>query len=163
MTTDRALDVTGRGIVSALGQTVDAFTQAIFAGHSAIGPIADLGFGVRFPNGAPIRDFVPGDHFDDRSLSTLDRFAQFATVAARAAWAEAGGYDDVQYGWEDYDLWCRFAERGLAGLHLADILADYRTHPNSMIHADTEQPDQRRALIADMESRHPWLRLTGRR
>ncbi len=97
MTTDRALDVTGRGIVSALGQTVEAFTQAIFAGRSAIGPTADLGFGVRFPNGAPIRDFVPGDHFDDRSLSTLDRFAQFATVAARAAWAEAGiGAGDVE-------------------------------------------------------------------
>ncbi|MBB3174942.1 glycosyltransferase involved in cell wall biosynthesis [Endobacter medicaginis] len=91
--------------------------------------------------------------------NTIDAMA----LIARAAWAEAGGYDDVQYGWEDYDLWCRFAERGLAGLHLADILADYRTHPNSMIHADTEQPDQRRALIADMESRHPWLRLTGRR
>jgi nodulation protein E len=90
MTTDRALDVTGRGIVSALGQSVEDFTRAIFEGRSAIGPIADLGFGVRFPNGAPIRDFVPADHFDDRSIATLDRFAQFATVAARAAWREAG-------------------------------------------------------------------------
>lgn len=97
MTTDRGLDVTGRGIVSALGLTVEAFTAAIFAGRSAIGPIADLDFGVRFPNGAPIRDFVPADHFDDRSLATLDRFAQFSTVAARAAWAEAGiGAGDVE-------------------------------------------------------------------
>lgn len=88
--TDNGLDVTGRGIVSSLGQSVEAFTAAIFAGRSAIGDITDLGFGLRFTKGAPIRDFDPAAHFDDRNLSMLDRFSQFAAVAARQAWAEAG-------------------------------------------------------------------------
>ncbi len=88
--TDHGLDVTGRGIVSSLGQSVEAFTAAIFAGRSAIGDITDLGFGLRFTKGAPIRDFDPAAHFDDRNLSMLDRFSQFAAVAARQAWAEAG-------------------------------------------------------------------------
>lgn len=88
--TDHGLDVTGRGIVSSLGQSVEAFTAAIFAGRSAIGDITDLGFGLRFTKGAPIRDFDPATHFDDRNLSMLDRFSQFAAVAARQAWAEAG-------------------------------------------------------------------------
>lgn len=87
---DQGLDVTGRGIVSSLGQSVEAFTAAIFAGRSAIGDITDLGFGLRFTKGAPIRDFDPAAHFDDRNLSMLDRFSQFAAVAARQAWAEAG-------------------------------------------------------------------------
>jgi nodulation protein E len=88
--TDRRLEVTGRGIVSALGHTVAGFAEAIFAGRSAIVDITDRGVPLRFTMGAPIRDFVPGDHFDDRALSTLDRFSQFAAVAARDAWREAG-------------------------------------------------------------------------
>lgn len=86
----RSCDVTGRGIVSALGHSVAEFTRAIFDGRSAIRSIADLPFRLRFANGAPIRDFVPSDHFDERSIGMLDRFAQFAAVAARQAWAEAG-------------------------------------------------------------------------
>jgi nodulation protein E len=84
------LDVTGRGIVSSLGQSVETFARSIFEGRSAIGALEVEGFSLRFPNGAPIRDFDPTAHFDDRTRSMLDRFAQFATVAARAAWAESG-------------------------------------------------------------------------
>lgn len=83
-------DVTGRGVVSSLGHTVDDFSRAVLEGRCAISDITDLLPGLRFGNGAPIRDFVPSDHFDDRSLSTVDRFTQFATVAARQAWREAG-------------------------------------------------------------------------
>ena len=88
--TDRRLDVTGRGIVSALGNTVEDFESAIFAGRSGIVDITDLGFSLRFTRGAPIRDFDPAAHFDDRSLTMLDRFSRFAAVAARSAWRESG-------------------------------------------------------------------------
>lgn len=84
------LEVTGRGIVSSLGQTVETFTRAQFEGRSAIVALDDLPFSLRFAHGAPIRDFDPSAHFDDRNLSMLDRFSQYATVAARQAWAESG-------------------------------------------------------------------------
>ena len=29
----------------------------------------------------------------------------------RSAWAAVGGYDHIQFGWEDYDFWCKLAER----------------------------------------------------
>ena len=70
--TDLGLDVTGRGIVSSLGQSVEAFTAAIFAGRSAIGDITDLGFGLRFTKGAPIRDFDPAAHFESHGLGLSD-------------------------------------------------------------------------------------------
>ncbi|NLH83663.1 MAG: beta-ketoacyl-[acyl-carrier-protein] synthase family protein [Phyllobacteriaceae bacterium] len=88
--TDRRLDVTGRGIVSALGQSVADFAAAIFAGRSAIVDISEQRPSLRFSMGAPIRDFDPSAHFDDRDRSMLDRFTQFAAVAARSAWREAG-------------------------------------------------------------------------
>ncbi|MDK9695844.1 MAG: beta-ketoacyl-[acyl-carrier-protein] synthase family protein [Siculibacillus sp.] len=88
--TNPSLDVTGRGIVSSLGHSVEDFARATFEGRSAISTIETPGFSLRFGNGAPIRDFEPAAHFDDRTISMLDRFAQFATVAARQAWAESG-------------------------------------------------------------------------
>ncbi len=41
---------------------------------------------------------------------------------------ELGGYTTelTLYGWEDYDLWCRMAERGMRGVHVPEILAAYR-------------------------------------
>jgi glycosyltransferase involved in cell wall biosynthesis len=78
-------------------------------------------------------------------------------LVRKSAWAAAGGYDHVQYGWEDYDLWCRLAERGQYGIAVPDILADYRVHKQSMLHTMTEIRDHKGDLIADIKRRHPWL------
>lgn len=78
-------------------------------------------------------------------------------LVRKSAWAAAGGYDHVQYGWEDYDLWCRMAERGLFGVNVPDILADYRVHAQSMLHTMTEIRDHKNDLVADLRRRHPWL------
>ena len=40
--------------------------------------------------GAQVRDWQPEAHFDRTRLSAMDRFAQFAVVAARQAVAQAG-------------------------------------------------------------------------
>src|SRR5206468_12381195 len=45
---------------------------------------------LRFPNAAEVRDFNPLDHFEERAVDFLDRFAQFALVSAREAAADAG-------------------------------------------------------------------------
>jgi SAM-dependent methyltransferase/glycosyltransferase involved in cell wall biosynthesis len=74
-----------------------------------------------------------------------------------AAWSLVGGYGNVRYGWEDYDLWCRFAEHGLFGREVPEILADYRVHAQSMLQTVTEVGDHRRQLIANMRERHAWV------
>jgi glycosyltransferase involved in cell wall biosynthesis len=74
-----------------------------------------------------------------------------------SAWAMAGGYDNVRFGWEDYDFWCRLAEQGQFGSHIDEVLAEYRVHPASMLSMITDRPANKRRLIADMRARHPWV------
>ena len=89
----------------------------------------------------------PGNYIDAMAL------------VRKSAWALAGGYDHVRFGWEDFDLWARIAERGGFGINVADVLAEYRVHDRSMLHTTTETRANREALADDMEARHPWLDL----
>jgi nodulation protein E len=86
----RRVVVTGLGCISALGPDVETFWRRARTGESAIGQIRNLDMSdVRFQNGAEITGFVPADHFDDKQLIPLDRFAQLAVVAARQAVGQA--------------------------------------------------------------------------
>ena len=60
-------------------------------GRCGIGEItlADVS-GFRFRNGAEVRGYVPEQHFDPKQIDLIDRFAQFAAIAAREAVADAG-------------------------------------------------------------------------
>lgn len=87
----RKIVITGMGVVSSIGQTVDQFRDNLFAGKSGI---ESAGFTyrnaeVRFP-AAPIKDFDPSTTIDAKRASLLDRFSQFAVVAGRQAWLDSG-------------------------------------------------------------------------
>ena len=86
----RRVVVTGLGVVCGLGTTVDDYWAALSAGQSAIRPIGHLGEGTRISIGAMVPDFDPDQHFSSAELSLLDRFSQFALLAAREALADAG-------------------------------------------------------------------------
>jgi nodulation protein E len=83
--------VTGLGVLSALGDDTEAFRTSLFAGRSGIAPmtLADPGL-FRFKRGAEVRGYDHHAHFNDRRADLMDRFAQFAVVAARMALADAG-------------------------------------------------------------------------
>jgi nodulation protein E len=86
----RRVVVTGVGCISALGADVETFWKRARVGESAIGQIRNLDMSdVRFQNGAEITGFVPTDHFEEKQLIPLDRFAQLAVVAARQAVGQA--------------------------------------------------------------------------
>jgi nodulation protein E len=88
---NRRVAVTGIGVISALGRDRAAFWDALAAGRSGIRPMNLVPEGtVRFPNGAEAADYRAEDFFDPKDASLLDRFAQFASVAAREAVADAG-------------------------------------------------------------------------
>lgn len=80
-------------------------------------------------------------------------------MVSKEAWALVGGYATHRMGWQDYDFWCRIADRGLIGAHVADILAEYRVHDSSMLRTATDKSANKSALIAWMEEEHPWLDL----
>jgi hypothetical protein len=52
---------------------------------------------------------------------------------------------------EDYDLWCRFAELGLRGVFLPELLCEYRVHGSSRTYT-TQKYD---TVMAEMSLRHP--------
>lgn len=83
------VDVTGRGVVSSAGFSINDFAATIMSGQTMIGDITDICDELRFTMGAVIRNFDANAHFDERTLGNLDRFSQFAAVAARQAVAEA--------------------------------------------------------------------------
>ncbi len=105
------------------------------------------------------KDAVFGDAPYTPSRLVNGNYIDAMALVTKWAWAAAGGYDHVRFGWEDYDFWCRLAEIGLGGEHVRAVLADYRVHKASMLARSTDLQDNKLALIADMHRRHPWLRI----
>lgn len=87
----RRVAITGLGAISSLGRDVGAFAEGLRQGRSGIAPIesADMST-VRFQNGAEVRGYTHHPYFEDRRADFIDRFAQFAVIAAREAVAVAG-------------------------------------------------------------------------
>ena len=83
--------VTGAGVISALGHNCSEFWQGLAAGRSDIRPLQAVDRGLlRFANGAEVQGFDPSQHFEEKEIGLLDRFAQFGVVAAREAIAQSG-------------------------------------------------------------------------
>jgi glycosyltransferase involved in cell wall biosynthesis len=78
-------------------------------------------------------------------------------LVGKSTWAAVGGFDHVQFGWEDFDFWCRCVERGLWGQGLDIVLAEYRVHSGSMLRTRTDHKSNKGKLVADLQKRHPWL------
>jgi len=87
----RRVAVTGIGVIAAPGRTRNAFWKALVQGESAIRPMTLVPEGaLRFSNGAEVPDYRTTDYFDEKQADFLDRFAQFAVIAAREAIGDAG-------------------------------------------------------------------------
>jgi len=87
----RRVVVTGTGVLCALGSNSAECWSALREGRSGIAPIQSVEMtGLRFQNGAEAHGFRAEDHFEASRCDLIDRFAQFAVVAARQAVSEAG-------------------------------------------------------------------------
>lgn len=87
----RRVAVTGIGVIAAPGATRTAFWESLRAGRSAIRPMTLVPQGsLRFPNAAEVANYRASDYMDDKEADLLDRFAQFALIAAREAVVESG-------------------------------------------------------------------------
>ena len=87
----RRVAITGMGVICALGKNRAEFTAALREGRSGIAPIESTDTSqLRFQNGAEVRGYTHTPYFDDRRADFLDRFAQFAVIAAREAVESSG-------------------------------------------------------------------------
>ncbi len=87
----RRVVITGMGVVTSLGESLDQFWSALCEGRSGIGPLTlfdTTEFKVKF--GGQVRDWDPVARFGVKEARHLDRFAQFALAAATSAVADSG-------------------------------------------------------------------------
>ncbi len=90
MTESHRVFVTGMGIISPLGLDVASTWSELIQGHSGIDYITAFdaeGFDTRFA--AQVKGFEPEDYLDRKDARRMDRFAQFAAVAAQEACRQA--------------------------------------------------------------------------
>ena len=83
--------VTGMGVISPLGNSVEEFESALRAGKSGVGKITSFdttNFDVKIA--AEVKDFEPGKWIEKKEARKMARFTQFAVAAADQALIQAG-------------------------------------------------------------------------
>ncbi|MEK5493572.1 beta-ketoacyl-ACP synthase II [Paenibacillus sp. FSL R7-0297] len=83
--------ITGMGVISPLGNTVEQFWSRLAAGESGITPITTFDtahFKTRIAGS--VQEFDPDARFGRKEARRMDRFSQFALAAAEEAWAHSG-------------------------------------------------------------------------
>lgn len=82
--------ITGLGAICGPGHTAKQFWETLLNGTSAIAPLGTQWEGSKIRIGALVRDYDPAAHFASDKLPLLDRFSQFAVIAATEALMDAG-------------------------------------------------------------------------
>src|SRR5262249_26987509 len=83
--------ITGIGVITPLGNSLDAYWKGLLAGRSGVAPITKFdttAHAVKFA--AEVRNFDPGLYMDPKEAKRMDPFSQFAVAAARDAVKDAG-------------------------------------------------------------------------
>ena len=89
--TKRRVVVTGLGIVSPVGSTVESAWKAVLAGQSGIGPVTRFdvsAFPVRF--GGQVRDFDVAQYLSPKEARRMDDFMHYGVAAGVQAVSDCG-------------------------------------------------------------------------
>ena len=88
---ERRVVITGLGALTPIGNNTNEFWDGIKAGKCGIDKITKFdttNFKVKLA--AELKGYNPEDYFDRREAKRLDKFSQYAMVAAREAWQDSG-------------------------------------------------------------------------
>lgn len=86
----RRVVITGLGTVSGLGLNTTSFWERLVAGETAIKPLDPPIKDLKISKAARVPAYDPASYFTADELTLLDRFSQFAVIAAREAVGDAG-------------------------------------------------------------------------
>jgi len=87
----RRVVVTGMGILSPVGNTLESAWENILAGNSGIAPIEDFdasAFTTQFAG--QVKDFDAGDYFNPKDAKKMDLFIQYGIASGVEAMRDAG-------------------------------------------------------------------------
>ncbi|HVP34121.1 MAG TPA: beta-ketoacyl-ACP synthase II [Steroidobacteraceae bacterium] len=109
----RRVVVTGLGVVSPVGSTVQSAWEAILRGESGIGPVTRFdvsAFPVRF--GGQVRDFDVGQYLQPKEARRMDEFMHYGVAAGVQAVADSG----IDFGKSDATRCGAVCGAGIGGL-----------------------------------------------
>ncbi len=110
----RRVVITGMGAITPLGNTALHTWEAMLAGKSGVDKITLFdteAFTTKIA--AEVKDFDPNEHFDRKEARKLDRYTQFALVAATEAMEDSG----LQLEQEDKDRIGVIIGSGIGGMY----------------------------------------------
>ena len=87
----RRVVITGLGALTPIGNNTEEFWNGIKEGKCGIDEIKSFDitdFKVKLA--AELKEYNPEDYFDKREAKRLDKFSQYAMIAAREAWKDSG-------------------------------------------------------------------------
>jgi hypothetical protein len=131
--------------IQRLSAVLDADPRAAFA-YSALEEFG-TSHGVRSAMAWDVERLCEANYIDAQAMIRHD------------AWARHGGYrvdDDLVFGWEDWELWLRFAAAGEHGVHVAQMLGRYRTQAESMIATSNLVADHMLTRLRELHPSLPW-------
>jgi len=83
--------ITGMGVVTPIGQTVEEFSAAVAAGKNGVARVTHFDpSSYRSQAAAEVVDFSPDAWIDRKTAARMDRFTQFAVVSSAMALQDAG-------------------------------------------------------------------------
>ena len=88
---ERRVVITGLGAITPIGNDVKTFWEGTKEGKCGIDQITAFdttNFKVKLA--AEVKGYNPEDYFDKREANRLDKFSQYAMIAAREAWEDSG-------------------------------------------------------------------------
>ena len=83
--------ITGMGVISPIGNSIEEYAESLKAGKSGIGPITQFdttGFDVTIAG--EVKEFDPSKWLDKKDVRKMSRFSQFAAAATAQALEQAG-------------------------------------------------------------------------
>ncbi len=111
----RRVVITGIGLVTPIGNDLEATWTSLLAGKSGAGPITQFdttNYATKF--GCEVKSWDGSKWFDKRELKHVDRFLQFGVAASMMALEDAGHGAKVPAGQED--RWGVYIGAGLGGV-----------------------------------------------
>ena len=88
---ERRVVITGLGAITPIGNNVEEFWKGIKTGKCGIAEITEFdteNFKVKLAG--EVKNYNPEEYFDKRSSKRLDKFSQFAIIAAKEAMKDSG-------------------------------------------------------------------------
>ena len=94
---EKRVVITGMGAITPIGNNVEDFWKGIEEGKCGIDEITlfdTTDYKVKLA--AEVKDYNPEDYFERKEAKRMDRFSQFAVIAAREAWKDSKLEKDKQ-------------------------------------------------------------------